>query len=68
MEQVHLGLFDNETAVNLSEFETRVNNTLNDATNKTGKVCKSLDKITGSYDRRVGVKGRSSTYRRWFRV
>jgi DNA-directed RNA polymerase II subunit RPB1 len=59
MEQVHLGLFDNETAAtNLSEFETRVNNTLNDATNKTGKVGrKSLDKITGSYDRRVGVKG-----------
>jgi hypothetical protein len=50
MEQVHLGLFDNETAAtNLSEFETRVNNTLNDATNKTGKVGrKSLEKITGS--------------------
>jgi division protein CdvB (Snf7/Vps24/ESCRT-III family) len=45
MEQVHLGLFDNETAAtNLSEFETRVN-TLNDATNKTGKVGrKSLTK------------------------
>lgn len=46
MEQVHLGVFENETAAtNLSEFETRVNNTLNDATNKTGKVGrKSLDK------------------------
>ena len=39
IEQVHLGIFKNETAAtNTSEFETRVNNLLNKATDKAGKI------------------------------
>jgi len=39
IEQIHLGTFKNETAAtNSSEFETRVNNLLNKATDKAGKI------------------------------
>jgi DNA-directed RNA polymerase II subunit RPB1 len=39
IEQIHLGTFKNETAAtNISEFETRVNNLLNKATDKAGKI------------------------------
>jgi DNA-directed RNA polymerase II subunit RPB1 len=46
IEKVHLGVFENTTAnTNLVEFETNVNNILNDATNQAGKIGrKSLSK------------------------
>lgn len=46
MEKVHLGIFENDTAhTNIVEFETMINNTLNEATNKSGQVGrKSLSK------------------------
>ena len=46
IDKVHLGVFENNTAKsNLVEFETMVNNTLNTATEKSGKIGrKSLSK------------------------
>jgi len=46
IERVHLGTFENNTsATNNKEFETNVNNILNEATNKAGKISrKSLSK------------------------
>jgi DNA-directed RNA polymerase beta' subunit len=46
IEKVHLGIFDNPTAnTNLVEFEQNVNNTLNKATEQSGKIGrKSLSK------------------------
>jgi DNA-directed RNA polymerase II subunit RPB1 len=46
IEKVHLGIFDNPTAkTNLIEFEQNVNNTLNKATEQSGKIGrKSLSK------------------------
>ena len=39
IDKVHLGIFENTTAnTNMSEFETQVNNILNKATEKAGKV------------------------------
>ena len=44
--RVHLGIFENNTAMsNMMKFESDVNNTLNDATNQAGKIGrKSLSK------------------------
>lgn len=46
IERVHLGTFENNTsATNYAEFETNVNNILNEATNQAGKISrKSLGK------------------------
>ena len=46
IEKVHLGIFENNTAAtNMAEFETRVNNMLNDANNQAGSIGrKSLSK------------------------
>jgi len=46
IDKVHLGIFENNTAYsNMNEFETMVNNTLNKATEESGKVGrKSLNK------------------------
>jgi DNA-directed RNA polymerase II subunit RPB1 len=46
IERVHLGTFENNTsATNYAEFETSVNNILNEATNQAGKISrKSLGK------------------------
>lgn len=46
IEQVHLGIFENNTsATNIKEFETKVNNVLNKATEQAGKIGrKSLSK------------------------
>ena len=46
IERVHLGTFENNTsATNYAEFETSVNNILNEATNQAGKISrKSLSK------------------------
>lgn len=46
LERVHLGTFENNTsATNYAEFETNVNNILNEATNQAGKISrKSLSK------------------------
>jgi DNA-directed RNA polymerase II subunit RPB1 len=46
IERVHLGTFENNTsATNYAEFETNVNNILNEATNQAGKISrKSLSK------------------------
>ena len=39
MEKVHLGIFENNTSnTNMMEFETRVNNILNKATEQSGKI------------------------------
>jgi DNA-directed RNA polymerase II subunit RPB1 len=39
IDKVHLGIFENNTAYsNINEFETKVNNTLNKATEESGKV------------------------------
>lgn len=46
IEKLHLGIFENNTASsNMAEFETRVNNMLNDANNQAGSIGrKSLSK------------------------
>ena len=46
IEKVHLGIFENNTSTtNLAEFETQVNNLLNDANNQAGSIGrKSLSK------------------------
>jgi len=46
IDKVHLGIFENNTAnTNIVEFETRVNNILNKATEESGKIGReSLDK------------------------
>jgi DNA-directed RNA polymerase II subunit RPB1 len=46
IEQVHLGIFENNTsATNIKDFETKVNNVLNKATEQSGKIGrKSLSK------------------------
>jgi len=46
IEKVHLGIFENNTSTtNLAEFETQVNNILNDANNQAGSIGrKSLSK------------------------
>ena len=46
IDKVHLGIFENNTAAtNMAEFESNVNNILNEATNQAGKIGrKSLDK------------------------
>jgi DNA-directed RNA polymerase II subunit RPB1 len=46
IDKVHLGIFENNTAFsNMNEFETMVNNTLNKATEESGKIGrKSLNK------------------------
>jgi DNA-directed RNA polymerase II subunit RPB1 len=46
IEKLHLGIFENNTAAsNMAEFETRVNNMLNDANNQAGSIGrKSLSK------------------------
>ena len=46
IDKVHLGIFENNTAYsNMNEFETMVNNTLNKATEESGKIGrKSLNK------------------------
>lgn len=46
IDKVHLGIFENNTAYsNINEFETMVNNTLNKATEESGKIGrKSLNK------------------------
>lgn len=46
IDQVHLGIFENNTsATNIKEFETKVNNVLNKATEQSGKIGrKSLSK------------------------
>jgi DNA-directed RNA polymerase II subunit RPB1 len=46
IDKVHLGIFENNTAsTNMAEFESNVNNILNEATNQAGKIGrKSLDK------------------------
>jgi DNA-directed RNA polymerase II subunit RPB1 len=46
IEKVHLGIFENTTAsTNMTEFETKVNNILNKATEQAGKIGrKSLNK------------------------
>ena len=42
IEKVHLGIFENETSnTNMSEFETRLNNILNKATEQSGKIAHS---------------------------
>jgi len=39
IEKVHLGIFENDTSnTNMSEFETRLNNILNKATEQSGKI------------------------------
>jgi DNA-directed RNA polymerase II subunit RPB1 len=46
IDKVHLGIFENNTAAsNMAEFESNVNNILNEANNQAGKIGrKSLDK------------------------